>query len=60
MAGGVGGNSVRHDVLVSPRSSFYMVSRPESVFQDIPGVAAALTLNFLDHDRVQTFPGYWG
>ena len=60
MAGGVGGSSVRHDVLVSPRSSFHSVSRPESVFQDVQGVAAALTLNLLDHSRVQILQGYWG
>ena len=56
MAGGVRGKSVRHRVLVSPRSSFHSVSRPESVFQDIQGVAAALTLNFPNRGRVQLFP----
>ena len=60
MAGGVGGNSVRHDVLVSPTSSFHSVSRSESVFLDIQGVATVLALNFLDHSRIRILPGYWG
>ena len=60
MAGGVWGNSVRHDVLVFPKSSLHRVSRPELVFQDIQGVAAALTLNLLDQSRVHLIPRYWG
>ena len=60
MAGIVAGNSVRNDVLVSPRSILYSVRRPESVFQDIQGPAAALTLNLLDHSRVKVFSGYRG
>ena len=60
MAGGVGGNCIRHDALVSPKSSSHSVPRPELVFQDIQGVAAALTLNLMDHSRIQIIPGYWG
>ena len=56
MAGGVGGNSARRGVLVSPRSSLYRVFRPESVFQDVKGAASALTLDYLDHTRVGIFP----
>ena len=56
MARSLGGNSVRQDVLVSPMSSFHCVSRPESVFWDIQGVAAALTLNLLDQSKIQIFP----
>ena len=52
-------NSVRHDVLVSTKSSVYRVPRPESVFQDVQGVAPALMLNFLDQSRVQIFLQYW-
>ena len=59
MAGGVEGNRIRYNLLVSPRTSFHSV-RPEWVFQDIQGVAAALTSNFLDHSRIQILPGYWG
>ena len=33
---------------------------PESVFQDVQGVAAALTLNLLDQSGFQIFPQYWG
>ena len=60
MAGGVGGNSVRDNALISARSTFHGAPRPESVFQDIQGETAARTLNFLDHSRVQILPGYRG
>ena len=60
MAGRVGGCSVRHNVLVSPRGTFSSVSRPKVVFQDIGEVATALTSNFLDNCRIQILRGYWG
>ena len=60
MAGGVGCNSVPHKILLSPRSSLHRVSSPQSVFQDVQGVTAALTLNFLNQSRVQIFPRYSG
>ena len=52
MAGGVGGNSIRTDVLPSPRSGLHSVSRPEPVFQDTKGVGGALILIFLNQSRV--------
>ena len=58
MAGGIRGNSVRHNVLIPPRSTFYGVSRPEWVFQDIQGVVVALTLKFLEYSIMQIFPEY--
>ena len=33
---------------------------PTLIFRDVKVEAAALTLIFLDHSRVQILPGYWG
>ena len=38
--------------------SLYDISRSWLISQEIQGVAAALTLNFLDHSRVQIFACY--